>query len=121
MGPAALSRLLQWTARVAGTLLLLFLLYMLVGHLTGDANGPTGMVFRSGRERLAFFFFPVCTIVGLVLAYRWELAGGGVVLGSLIALCAVRPDLVRPAFLALSVPGLLYLLHWAVERWGRRG
>jgi hypothetical protein len=111
-----LARIVRWIARITGSLLLLFLLWMLVGHLTGSANGPHGMTFRSTGEILAFVLFPVCTMAGLAMAYRRELLGGATVVGSIALLCALRPDLVQPYFLALTVPGVLYLLYWALQR-----
>lgn len=62
--------LLRPVARIVGMLPLAFLLFMLFGHLTGDANGPHGMRFSGTREVLSFVCFPVLTIIGLALAYR---------------------------------------------------
>lgn len=105
------TRIVLWAARITGTLLLLFLLFMLVGHLTGDANGPEGMRFRDTREFIGFLLFPVCTIIGLALAYRWPTTGALIAVGSMVALFALRPDLLQPRFLAMLVPGLLYLVY----------
>lgn len=116
------ARALTWTARITGTLLLAFLLFMLVGHLTGDANGPGGMTFTTTRDVLAFALFPVCMILGLALAYTWELLGGAVVLGSMSVLFLVRPDLFNFPLLALLVPGFLYFLSgWMRMRSRRTG
>jgi hypothetical protein len=115
-----LSRVVQWVAWVTGSLLLIFLLFMLAGHLFGDANGPNGMAFSSGTDTLGFVLFPVCTIGGLLLAYRWELLGGAVVVGSLAALCLLRPDLLRWSFVALATPGILYVVHALLTRRKRR-
>lgn len=116
MNVNTLARVVRWVARITGSLLLLFLLWMLVGHLTGSANGPHGMTFRSTGEILAFVLFPICTMVGLAMAYRWELLGGATAVGSIALLCALRPDLIQSYFLALTLPGVLYLLHWALQR-----
>lgn len=113
------ARLLLWAARITGTLLLGFLLFMLIGHLTGDANGPTGMRFSNNRELIAFLFFPVCTIIGLAFAYKWELLGGAIAIGSLLALFLLRPDLMQVRFLLMLLPGVLYLLHGKVSRRGK--
>lgn len=104
-----IARILLWTARITGSLLLAFLLFMLVGHLAGDAN-PEGMRFNSAREILAFAFFPCCTIIGLALAYKWELLGGAIAVGSMVALFLLRSDLLQGRFLAMVIPGLLYLV-----------
>lgn len=62
------TRLLAWTARLLGTTLLAFLLFMLVGALTGDVSSPDGFRFRDGKDLLGFVLFPVGTIIGLLLA-----------------------------------------------------
>ena len=108
--PDRFAHPLLWTARITSTLLLAFLLFMLIGHLVGDANGPNGMTFTSPTDVLAFVLFPVLPIVGLALAYRWEFLGGTVVVASMAALFILRPDLLRLSFLALSLPALLYML-----------
>lgn len=109
-------RLLRWTALISGTLVLAFLVLMLVGHLFGHANGPNGMRFANSTDATAFVFFPVCTIVGLLLAYKWELAGGVVVLASLATLFVLRPDLLPTAFWLWATPAALYLAHWRLAR-----
>lgn len=108
--------MLFWLARVTGTLLLGILLLMLIGHLTGDANGPNAWVFNSTSDVLAFVLFPVCTSIGLALAYKWELLGGALAVLSLAGLLALRPDLLRSQFMWLAVPGALYVVH-ALVAW----
>ena len=114
---ARLFPVIQWAARITGSLLLAFLLFMLVGHLVGDANGPTGMQFSTNKEFIAFLFFPVTTIIGLALAYTREGLGGLLAMGSLIVLFILRTDLVQGRFLVMLIPGLLYLVHgWMAQR-----
>ncbi len=108
--------LLRWTARITGTLLLLFLIYMFVGHLVGDANGPNGMDFRSGSEFFTFLLFPVCSIIGLAMAYKYELIGGGLSVVSLLMLIVIRPDLMQMPFASLITPGALYVLYAVMAR-----
>ena len=114
--PAFLQRMLFWLARVSGTMLLGLLLFMVHGHLTGDANGPNAWEFNNKADVLAFVLFPVCTSIGLALAYKWALLGGALSVLSLAGLLALRPDLLRPQFLWLAVPGLLYVVHALVAR-----
>ncbi|MCB9184002.1 MAG: hypothetical protein H6591_08785 [Flavobacteriales bacterium] len=109
-------RLLRISALAAGTLMLLFLLWMLIGHLTGDANGPNGMRFNGTKEVIAFTFFPCITIVGLALAYWRPLLGGGIAAGSIVALFTLRPDLLASPFIVTLVPGLLYVAHGGQSR-----
>ena len=116
------TRILFWASRITGTLWLLFLVFMVVGHLTGDANGTNGMVFNDAREVLAFLFFPIGTIVGLSLAYKKALLGGSLALLSLVALVLLRPDLLQATFFVMAVPGVLYCLYaWASTTEGPKG
>lgn len=105
------QRLVRWASLLAGTLMLLFLLWMLIGHLTGDANGPNGMRFNGTKEVIAFAFFPCCTIVGQALAYWRPLMGGVIAAGSIIALFVLRTDLLLSPFIVVLLPGLLYVVH----------
>lgn len=113
------QRSVFWLARVTGTMLLGFMLFMLYGHLTGSANGPNAWEFNSKADLIAFLLFPVCTSIGLALAYKWELLGGALTVLSLAGLLALRPDLLRPQFLWLAVPGLLYVVHALFARRAR--
>ncbi len=111
-----MQRILRWASLLSGSLLLLFVLFMLFGHIFGDANEPDSMSFRSTTEMVTFVLFPICMIVGLALAYKWELLGGGIAVGSLLLLFVLRPDLVVTPFVALLLPGLLYLAHAWMKR-----
>ncbi|MBK7553615.1 MAG: hypothetical protein IPO17_17500 [Flavobacteriales bacterium] len=111
-----MAGLLQWIAWISGSLELLFLLVMVVGHLFGDANGPNAMTFPTTEQALAFAFFPMLSILGLALAYKWELLGGVVVLLSLAGLFALRPDLMKTAFWFWATPAVCYLGHWFLSK-----
>ena len=101
---------LRWTARITGSLILVFLLFFLFGHLFGDHGGKG---FSSGKEILTFLFFPVSTIVGLALAYRWEALGGAITLVGMAGLFALRYDLLNDILMFIpAIPGLLYFLSW---------
>lgn len=107
---------LRISARIIGSMVLLFLLWMLIGHLVGDANGPNGMTFTETREFIAFLFFPMLSIVGLLLAYKWEFLGGILVTISLAGLFLLMPVLARTAFWLWMLPGALYLLCAMLQR-----
>ncbi len=107
---------LRIIARTIGSLVLLFLLWMLIGHLVGDANGPNAMTFTEQRDFIAFLFFPMLSIVGLLLAYKWELLGGTFVVISLLGLFALMPALMQSAFWLWMLPGALYLLSGLLRR-----
>lgn len=109
-------KLILWTARITGTLLLAFLLFMLVGHLVGDANGPEGMRFNGGTEILSFILFPVGSIIGLALAYKRALLGGLIAVLSMALLFVMRPDLLSLSFVLMMLPGALYVTYGLMSR-----
>ncbi|HPF89890.1 MAG: hypothetical protein H6592_00870 [Flavobacteriales bacterium] len=111
------QRTLAWLSWTIGSLVLAFLLFMLVGHLTGDANGPEGMRFTSTMDLVGFLLFPVSTILGLLVAYRTPLVGGLIAMIGILVLLCLRPDLLVPEFLWLLAPGLLYAIRgWLLRR-----
>ena len=72
-------------------------------------------------EAVGFAFFPVGILVGMALAWRYELVGGLVTVGSLAAFyiwhLAVSGDLATgPYFLIFAFPGILFLLAWCADR-----
>ena len=119
--PCTLPRITRFSSLVCGSATLTFLLWMLIGHLVGDANGPNGMRFNNAQEVIAFIGFPVMGIIGLLLAYAWPLAGGAINLLGLALLFCLRPDLLGTGFGLWAIPGLLYvtsgILHRLTRTW----
>lgn len=97
-----------------------FLIFMLVGHLVGEIQGSADGVseaFKTSREFLMFICFPVSTIVGLAVAWRWEGLGGFITVLGMLGLFILRPDLaLQPLFLILPGPGLLFLVYGIISR-----
>ena len=115
------ARVILWIARISNLIFLLFLVFMVGSHLyealfgTGDSDGNG---FNSVGEMLLFIFcFPVGTMVGLALAWKWEGIGGLIATGSIIGLFIVRPGLSsNPYFIGMGVCGLLFLIYWVLNR-----
>lgn len=102
----------RWTARILGTLMVLFLLAFVFGE------GPPRFSQMAGREQLYSLGLLGGLFLGLILAWRWEGWGGLLsMLGwAFLAVLSNRP----PWALMLSIPaavGLLHLLCW----WRLRG
>lgn len=104
-----------WIARIWGTLILAFLLGFLVPGIFGAEAGEG---LRDAREIVTFILFPMCTVVGLGVAYRWAGLGGLIATAGTIGLFVLRPDLVlSPWFtFAIAPPGVLYLAYWAMTK-----
>ena len=107
--------ILLWSARITGTLILAFLLFMVFAHVFGESHSGEG--FRDWKEIAAFICFPISSIIGLGMALKWEGIGGIVTIIGMITLIILRPDILV-AFLVLTpiVPGFLYAFYWAYTR-----
>jgi len=114
-----LTRIILITARILGSISLLFLVFMVGAHLIGAIFGkePSGNGFQSIAEVLSFICFPVIIMIGLALAWKWEGLGGLIVLIGILCFHIIRPDLIfNPMIDGLAFPGLLFLLFWALNR-----
>lgn len=108
-------------ARIWGSLILLFLLFFVGAHVIGEqfAPGETGDGgFKSLGEMLSFYMcFPVGTMIGLAIAWKWEGLGGLITTGGIIGLFIMRPDLISDLlFIGIGVIGLLFLVYWVLAR-----
>lgn len=113
--PVSLSRLgagARWTARVLAAVLVGLVLVIFIGVTLDGGFHPLRL---KGVEPLQMaFFWTAC--VGMVVAWRWELAGGALSLGAMALFFAVefavRGGLPRGLLLYLMpLPGTLFLLR----------
>jgi hypothetical protein len=107
--------LFRWSARllsVASTAILLMFVF-------GEPLGPSRV---TGRQWLAFIFFPTGIIVGFVVAWWKEGLGGGISIASLfifylIFVLLLGGSLARGVwFLVFAIPGFLFLAAYAISR-----
>jgi len=114
-----LTRIILITARILGSISLLFLVFMVGAHLVGAILGeePSGNGFQSTAEVLSFICFPVSIMIGLGLAWKWEGLGGIITVIGIICFHIIRPDLIlNPMIDGLAFPGFLFLLYWILNR-----
>jgi hypothetical protein len=96
---------LLWAARVWGVASALLLFAFAFG-------GREHLRFTAG-EAVAFLLFPAGVVVGFAVAWRWELAGGLVTVGSLalfvLYVFAWSGRWPGPYFLLFAAPGFLHV------------
>ena len=112
-----LSIFILWSARIMAGAVLLFVLYMVGGHVVGTAVESNG--FQSAKEVAMFVCFPICTCIGLFLAFRWAGLGGLIATLSLVGLGLLDPAVFfgsSPFFIIFSIPGILFILFWVLEK-----
>jgi hypothetical protein len=111
-----ITRAIRWIARGWTVVSIGVILLLTVGE---------GLYFTRLTEWLGFLFFPVGISVGMILAWRREVLGGSVTVGSLIVFYAIHLATAGTlpkgwAWFALSAQGLLFLLCRLLERaWWR--
>ena len=102
---------LRWAPRVCSLLVLALFLFLVTGEFTNPHSGPPTL-FREW----AGIALLVASIVGMLVAWNWELAGALISLLALIAF-SVMVRLSRPdALIALALPGVLYLVDCAMRK-----
>ncbi len=107
---------IRWSARIIGTLILALVLFFLLADIFGSANSSVQKL--STKDGITFVFFPLSTIIGLALAWKWEAMGEFITILGLVGLLIMRPDLASNSLLMAIVacPGLLYLISWYISR-----
>lgn len=128
-----LTKTILWIARIWGGLILAFVLFFLIAHILEAFNGETqnGGGFANIQEVIAFIGFPICTIIGLAIAYKREGLGGLIAsLGLVLMLIVLTYFMPRPEntnildfikkfsifIFYIFPPGLLYLIYWFLNR-----
>ncbi|HXQ68890.1 MAG TPA: hypothetical protein VN844_00255 [Pyrinomonadaceae bacterium] len=110
MSPTTLTR---WTAHVLTCLIVLFFGFFLVAHLIGDEGRPSRPLHWSDYVILTTL---VASLVGLLLAWKWERTGAAIALIAIMICAAVNwRVLIFPGTL-IPLAALLYSLSWWLRR-----
>ncbi len=112
-GLAAAGTLIRWSARVLSAVILLFWGVFLVAHMVGGEGQGSRPLTSNDLLILAGL---TGSLVGLALAWRWELVGAALALVA-IAICAFANwrVLVFPGAL-IPVTAMLFVASWWVYR-----
>jgi hypothetical protein len=101
--------IILWTARLLGSVVITFLLFMTIGELLSTDSKT---VMMKSSDVPTYILFPISTIIGLLIAYKWKGIGGLITVGGMIGLHVVRPDLASSVLIsAFAIPGLLYIIY----------
>jgi len=109
---------LRWSARLLSVISLGFILLFVLGE-------GFGWLSVRALDLVGLAFFPVGLMLGLVLAWRREMSGGIIAVGSIALFYLVYGLVINQAilrgwwFLVLSIPGWMFLLYAVLrhERW----
>ena len=102
-------------SRILGGCLFTFVAIFLVSEIVNQSESGAG--FRSIYELLTFLMFPVSTLTGIAIAWKFEGTGGFIIISGIIVLIILRPDLVLSAPVLLSgTTGILFLTYWWIMK-----
>jgi len=76
------TRIIRWIARIWAILMFAFMLFMFIAHIVEDGVDP--VLNFSARDSLMMISM-VISVIGLALAWKWELLGGIMILGGMAA------------------------------------
>ena len=107
---------IRWTARIVGTLFIVIFLALFVPEWVRKGTLPID------SDRMPAMIFLFLSFVGLIMAWRWEGAGGILALGSIIVFTILGLQLGgKPGGTILlggicALPASLFLLYWRLAR-----
>src|SRR5262245_11726205 len=84
LGTSKAAPVVRWGARILSVPILLFWGWFLLAHLFGDGGRPSRPL---GLKDHAILTAVVVSLVGLAVAWKWELLGGALTLAAVSA-CA---------------------------------
>lgn len=103
------GELVRWSARIVSGLVVLFYGFFLVAHLVGDEGRPSRPLVWGDYVILTTL---VVSLLGLLLAWKWELAGAAVTLLAILVCALVNwKVLIFPGTL-IPISAALFLLAW---------
>lgn len=108
--------ILLWIAKIGSAFCIAFLLFMIGGHLFGSEDTlPNG--FISSSELVTFLFFPIGTLIGLMLAWKRNMLGGLITVLGIICFHFVTGDYyLIPWIDGMTIPGILFLIYGFLKR-----
>lgn len=110
-----LTTIILWTARILGSIIIAFVLFFLIAHVFG--NNESGEGFRDSKEIITFLLFPISTVIGLAIAWKWEGLGGIITTVGMIGLFSLRPELLNSFYIVIPIiPGLLFIAYWLITK-----
>jgi len=105
----SLVTLVRWSARALSGLIVLFYGFFLVAHLFGEQGQPSRALVSSDYIILATL---IASLVGLMLAWKWELIGAAVTLIAILICAAVNWKVLMFPGTLIPLTALLYLFSF---------
>ena len=102
--------IIHWTARIIGTLLALFMLFMAQELIHGPSFSSL-----SGDDQMKLIGNAVM-VLGVLLAWKWAGWGGIMVIVGYAANARASQELIRPILWIFPAVAVLFLTSWYLRR-----
>ncbi len=105
------TRVLRWIARILGLLLIILVLVFAIPELMSE-HKPS-----AEPTPIAIILVGVIMLMGLGLAWKWELIGALVSLVGFIGVCILNPDAMKmPMMYLFPLTAMLFLISWKLSK-----
>jgi hypothetical protein len=105
----SIARVVRWGARILSALILLFWGFFIVAHLIGDEGRSSRPLMTSEYIILTTM---VISLVGLGVAWKWELIGGAMTLGAVLIGAVANLRTLASPLAVIPLTASLFLLCW---------
>lgn len=104
---------LRWSGRILSSLIVLFVGFFLIAHLIGDQGRSSRALVWNDYVILATI---VVSLVGLLLAWKWQFAGAAITLIAFIICAAINWMVLISPVVLIPITAVIYLLSWWMSR-----
>ena len=103
-------KIFRWTLRVLSAIFIIFFLFMFIGETLDSANPlSTNSIIQLSLMGIG--------LIGLGLAWKWELIGGIIALVAFVGLAIINPETLHFSLLLLyPATAILFIVLWALSR-----
>src|SRR5262245_31562482 len=108
----SMATVVRWGARILSALILLFWGFFIVAHLIGDEGRSSRPLRTSEYISLTTM---IISLVGLGVAWKWELIGGAMTLGVVLIGAVVNLRSLAFPFVLIPLTASLFLLCWRLS------
>ena len=110
----SVANIARWIARIFSGIVLLFVSVFLIMHFIGGSEPSSGPLEASDNFATAT---SMVLLVGLAIGWKWELAGGGLILiGCVVFQLQSGKFFMQLPLLLVPLAGILLLVSWGLRR-----
>lgn len=113
-------KILRWTLRVLSGIFIAFILFMFIGETFFPPESANSKPLSA--ESIIQLSIMGISVVGLALAWKWELTGGIISLVAFIALGFINTSVWHPSLLLIyPATAISFIVLWAISRNAKTG